>query len=156
MKYLQIVDAAGKGSSWLRTSQGVRGLPQGGGEEPLFDSDLTASDLMLGSGTAASVEPLPPNGERLALEYRLAGSNWRRLVTVDAATMRTIGVETSGADGSLARRMSVGEYGQSAGFFWPTRCLIEDLGKKSLTRIEFSDPDTATKIPESTFSKASL
>jgi hypothetical protein len=156
MKYLAIVDSSGAGSSWIKTSKGLRALPKGGANEPLFDSDLTSRDLMIGeSGTRPSPLASPVEGESVYLIATENGGSSRTAV-IETATGLLKRLETRNGSGVVVRQARVEGYSTVAGIQVPMRIIVEDLERKSRTLIVFGDVEPGAKIPESSFSKASL
>ena len=156
MKYLAIVDASGAGSAWIKTSKGLRALPKGGADEPLFDSDLTSRDLMIGeSGSRPSLLTSEVEGESVYLLAAGSGGS-KRTAVIETATGLLKRLETRNASGVVVRRAGVEGYSSVAGVEVPTRILVEDLERKSRTLIVFGDVEPGAKIPDSSFSKATL
>jgi len=156
MKYLAIVGTDGGGSAWIKTSKGLRALPKGGADEPIFDSDLRSRDLMVGEASGGILSPSSSeDGETLYLLAADADGSTRTAI-LETSTGLLKRLETKNPAGLVLRRARVEGYEDRRGCQVPTRILVEDLEKKSTTTIVFGDVEIGAKIPDSSFSKASL
>ena len=158
MKMLKLRDAAGKSDTWIKTSQGVRRIAEGGADEPLFDSDFTAADLGgfdRGRFTARALESEDGLAWLSALPTR--GSEWAELrIGLERDTRLIARIDYILKDGSVGKRYRLLERQELGGSVSTRSCAMENLKKGSVTTLTITGMELDAAIPDSVFSKGSL
>jgi hypothetical protein len=158
MKMLKIRDTAGKSDTWIKTSQGVRRIAEGGADEPLFDSDFTADDLSgfdKGRFRARALEAA--DGLAWLSAVPTKGSDWAELrIGLELDTRLIARIDYISKDGSVGKRYRLLERQELGGSVSTRSCAMENLKKGSITTLSITGMELDTGIPDSVFAKGSL
>lgn len=160
LKFLRITPQDGKNQLWVKTSRGVRRIATGGGSgEQLFGSDFTLDDFAVNRSTGIQVERIPDLETESTWVLRVRPNNPDgvvRVMTVERASKLVARVEFHEAGGRLLRLYHVDEWGDKGGITYPKQAMMEDLVKKTWTRLEIQSVDMVSPLSEAQFNAAGL
>lgn len=162
MKFLTLTNSSGQDQKWIRTSQGVRKIASGGGNEPIFDSDFTAEDL---SGIQTDEYTLTLGADEeidgktcyniIARSKSSSALYSRREFLIDKESRLLLSLRYyQGND--LIKEYIVEEITLEGSSYFPARGVMTNHQQNTSTILEIESIELPSSIPARRFNKGSL